>query len=179
LKEGMAAYFTVDAYPGKRFKGTIAQIRNAATNVQNVVTYDAVIKVDNDQLELRPGMTANVTITYAERDNVLAVPNAALRFHPPDWTPPNAGGGKGQHKRSQDEPKPVFIVKNEKAEPVMVHTGLSDGAVTELVDGDLHEGDAIAIDTQDGSAQGASSAKTSSPFGGGGGGGGGGGRRMF
>lgn len=172
LKEGMAAYFTVDAYPGKRFKGTIAQIRNAATNVQNVVTYDAVIKVENDQLELRPGMTANVTITYAERDNVLAVPNASLRFHPPDWTPPNAG--KGQHKKSQDETHTVFIVKNEKAAPVQLHTGLSDGAVTEIVDGDLHEGDEIATDTQDGSsAQAASSAK--SPFGGGGGGG----KRMF
>jgi HlyD family secretion protein len=183
LKEGMAAYFNVDAYPGKRFKGVIAQIRNAATNVQNVVTYDAVIKVENDQLELRPGMTANVTITYAERDNVLALPNAALRFHPPDWTPPahkgqgQGQGGGGHHKPQADEARTVFIVKNEKAEPVTVHTGLTDGAVTEIVDGDLHDGDAIAIDTQDGAAQSASSAKTASPFGGGGGAGGA--RRMF
>jgi HlyD family secretion protein len=178
LKEGMAAYFNVDAYPGKRFKGIIAQIRNSATNVQNVVTYDAVIKVENDQLELRPGMTANVTITYAERDGVLALPNAALRFHPPDWTPPShKGQGQGQgghHKPQADEPRTVFIVKNEKAEPVVIHAGLTDGAVTEIVDGDLHEGDAIAIDTQDANTP-AGSPSAKSPFGGGGGGG----RRMF
>ena len=178
LKEGMSAYFTVDAYPGKRFKGTIAQIRNAATNVQNVVTYDAVIKVDNDQLELRPGMTANVTITYAERDNVLAVPNAALRFHPADWTPP--ASQKGQHKKGQqaDETRTVFIVKNDKAEPITLHSGLSDGAVTEIVDGDLHEGDLIAIDTQQEGATPQPATTAKNPFGGGGGGGGGG-RRGF
>src|SRR5512137_1056438 len=83
LKAGMPASFTVDAYPGETFRGTVRQIRNAPQTVQNVVTYDAVIDVDNPDLKLKPGMTANVTFVYAEKDDVLRVPNAALRFKPP------------------------------------------------------------------------------------------------
>jgi HlyD family secretion protein len=83
LEQGMSAFFTVDAYPGQRFRGTISQIRNAATTVSNVVTYDAVIDVDNGDLRLRPGMTANATVIYAEKRDVLAVANSALRFKPP------------------------------------------------------------------------------------------------
>ncbi len=83
LEAGQQARFTVDAFPGRTFRGTIAQIRNAAQTLQNVVTYDAVIAVDNTDLKLRPGMTANVTIIYDQRDNALAVPNAALRFRMP------------------------------------------------------------------------------------------------
>ena len=83
LEQGMAATFTVDAFPGQRFRGKVAQIRNAAQTVQNVVTYDAVIEVDNADLKLRPGMTATVTIVWAEKEDVLAIPNAALRFKPP------------------------------------------------------------------------------------------------
>lgn len=83
LTAGMKATFTVDAFPGQRFQGSIVQIRNAATTVQNVVTYSAIIEFDNSELKLRPGMTASVTITYSERNDVLAVPNAALRFSPP------------------------------------------------------------------------------------------------
>ena len=83
LEANMPATFTVDAFPGQRFKGKISQIRNAAQTLQNVVTYDAVIDVDNGDLKLRPGMTANVTVTYAQRDEVIAVPNSALRFRPP------------------------------------------------------------------------------------------------
>jgi len=82
LTSGMDATFFVDAFPGERFKGKVRQIRNAAQNVQNVVTYDAVIDVDNSDLRLRPGMTANVNFVFANRDNVLRVPNAALRYRP-------------------------------------------------------------------------------------------------
>jgi HlyD family secretion protein len=82
LTAGMEATFVVDAYPGERFKGKVRQIRNAAQTVQNVVTYDAVIDVDNGELKLRPGMTANVNFIFASRDSVLRVPNAALRFRP-------------------------------------------------------------------------------------------------
>ena len=82
LHAGMKATFTVDAFPGQRFTGKVRQIRNAAQTVQNVVTYDAVIDVDNPRLELRPGMTANVTFIYADRQDVLRIPNAALRFQP-------------------------------------------------------------------------------------------------
>ncbi|MFO0760374.1 MAG: efflux RND transporter periplasmic adaptor subunit [Byssovorax sp.] len=91
LAPGMAATFMVDAYPNERFKGTIRQIRNAPQTMQNVVTYDAVIDVANLDLKLKPGMTANVTVIYADKDGVLALPNAALRFRPP---PQLAGSGK-------------------------------------------------------------------------------------
>src|SRR5512136_479710 len=83
LRPGMAATFTVDAYPSEVFRGVVRQIRNAPQTVQNVVTYDAVIDVENPELKLKPGMTANVTFVYAEKEDVLRVPNAALRFKPP------------------------------------------------------------------------------------------------
>lgn len=83
LQEGMHARFTVDAFPGQSFHGKVGSIRNAPQTVQNVVTYDAVIDVDNADLKLRPGMTATVTVAYAEREEAVAVPNAAFRFKPP------------------------------------------------------------------------------------------------
>jgi HlyD family secretion protein len=83
LQAGMDATFTVDAFPGQTFKGAVSQIRNSSTTVQNVVTYDAVIDLENARLMLRPGMTATVTVNYAERPDAIAVSNAALRFHPP------------------------------------------------------------------------------------------------
>src|SRR6476620_8393934 len=83
ITEGKDASFTVDAYPGVPFAGTIRQVRLAPIAVQNVVTYNVVIGVDNKDLRLKPGMTANVSIVVAQRDNVLKVPNAALRFVPP------------------------------------------------------------------------------------------------
>lgn len=83
LEAGMAATFTVDAYPGEVFAGTVRQVRNSPQTVQNVVTYDAVVDVGNPELKLRPGMTATVTFVYAEKDDVVRVPNAALRFRAP------------------------------------------------------------------------------------------------
>ena len=82
LKPGMRVSFTVDAYPGEPFRGSIRDIRNAPQVVQNVVTYDAVIDVANDELKLKPGMTATVSIVTDRRRDVLAVPNTALRFRP-------------------------------------------------------------------------------------------------
>src|SRR5262249_34837193 len=82
IREGIAANFTVDAYPGATFGGQISQIRLNAQTLQNVVTYTAVINVSNPEEKLMPGMTANVTIPVAKRDDVLMVPNAALRFKP-------------------------------------------------------------------------------------------------
>ncbi len=90
LQTGMDVSFTVDAYPGQKFHAKVGQIRNAAQTLQNVVTYDAVIDVDNPDLKLRPGMTANATIVYAESRGVLAVPNAALRFRPPEGSVPSS-----------------------------------------------------------------------------------------
>jgi HlyD family secretion protein len=102
LAAGMDATFVVDAFPGERFKGKVRQIRNAAQTLQNVVTYDAVIDVDNAELKLRPGMTANVNFVFANREDVLRIPNAALRFRPSpdvlaalklDAKPARIGGG--------------------------------------------------------------------------------------
>ena len=156
LEEGMPAYFTVDAYPGERFKGKISQIRNSATTVSNVVTYDAVIDVDNVDLRLRPGMTANATVTYADKKDVLAVPNAALRFKPPPEAnipkpaasesavrrPRDASGGPGgggaRQGRGARERTPSRSGPSTAATPVQVSikTGLSDGAYTEIVTAD-------------------------------------------
>lgn len=91
LKPGMRVSFTVDAYPGEQFRGSIRDIRNAPQVVQNVVTYDAVIDISNDDLKLKPGMTATVSVVTDRRHDVLAVPNAALRFKPDNY---NAGAGQ-------------------------------------------------------------------------------------
>src|ERR687887_1149314 len=105
LRPGMPAIFTVGAFPGERFKGTVRQIRNAPQSVLGVVSYDAVIDATNPDLKLRPGMTATVTLIYAEKDDALRVPNAALRFRPPtelsakfaaDGTKPNPTGAQAQ-----------------------------------------------------------------------------------
>ncbi len=102
LHDAMEATFLVDAYPNEKFLGRIRQIRNAPQTVQNVVTYDAVIDVANPDLKLKPGMTANSTVVYAERQDALRVPNAALRFRPPPemlallgGAHPHAGPGRG------------------------------------------------------------------------------------
>ncbi|HTQ47401.1 MAG TPA: efflux RND transporter periplasmic adaptor subunit [Polyangiaceae bacterium] len=178
LQVGMKTYFTVDSFPGQRFLGTIRQIRNAATTVQNVVTYDAVIDVDNTDLRLRPGMTANVTIVYAERKDALAVPNAALRFRPPSASgggggSPSPAGTGGRHgprgagsAASADpaapEAKTIWVLRGGSPQSVNVHIGLTDGTVTEVVDG-LSEGDPVIVDVDsgDGTASTPSSTSTS------------------
>ena len=104
LKPEMRVTFTVDAYPGDPFRGRIRDIRNAPQVVQNVVTYDAVIDVDNPDLKLKPGMTATVSVVTDRRNDVLAVPNAALRFRPEGVPPPGAAGASrqgGERQRSQ------------------------------------------------------------------------------
>jgi HlyD family secretion protein len=87
IVEGQEVTFTVDAYPERTFQGSVTQVRNSPTTVNNVVTYDCVIGVTNADLKLKPGMTANVSISVAHRDNALTIPNGALRFRPPDSLP--------------------------------------------------------------------------------------------
>ncbi|HEY4117811.1 MAG TPA: efflux RND transporter periplasmic adaptor subunit [Byssovorax sp.] len=143
VREGMSATFTVDAYPGKLFEGRVRQVRDAATTVQNVVTYDAVIDVDNTAGLLRPGMTASASFVYAERADALRIPNAALRFKPdpatvqgmrgrPGSTVAQAGG-EGLHA---DE-RVVWVEAAGRAEPRVVVIGISDGRSTEVVSGPL------------------------------------------
>jgi HlyD family secretion protein len=170
LQVGMKTFFTVDSFPGQRFLGKIRQIRNAATTVQNVVTYDAVIDVDNTDLRLRPGMTANVTVVYAERQGALAASNAALRFRaPPSLAGSAAAGGSNDHRGARGgggtkaddatETRTLWVVRGGAPESITVHTGLTDGTVTEIVDGALREGDQIVVDST--SADGSPPANTS------------------
>ncbi len=140
LRPGMPTSFNVDAFPGETFKGVIRQIRNAPQSVQNVVTYDAVIDVDNSDLRLRPGMTANVTFTYAQKEDALRLPNAALRFRPPAEISASA-------PRPERDRRIVWLLRDGKPRPITIRTGLSDGSVTEIAEGDLHEGDPLITET--------------------------------
>ena len=105
LAPGMPATFVVDAYPDERFKGVIRQIRDAPQTLQNVVTYDAVIDVDNPDHRLKPGMTANVTFVYAAHKGVLRIPSAALRFLPPPQLLAEQGLAPPVKKHKKDKPK--------------------------------------------------------------------------
>ena len=107
VEQAKGVQFTVDAFPDKEFEGTIRQLRLNPVSAQNVVTYNVVIDVANPEQKLKPGMTANLTITIDERNNVLKVPNSALRFTPQDAngqrTGAGAGGGQGQGRRRQQQ----------------------------------------------------------------------------
>ncbi len=96
--KGQTVVFTVDAWPGKTFTGVVSQVRNAPIITQNVVTYDVVILVDNQELLLKPGMTANVTIQVKKFENILKIPNAAMRYRPADKSKEPAGGTAGKKK---------------------------------------------------------------------------------
>jgi HlyD family secretion protein len=131
--------FTVDAFPADTFTGRISQIRLAPQAMQNVVTYTAVIDVPNPELKLRPGMTANVTATVAERNDVLVVPASALRFRP-------EGATEAQPRRRAGAT--LWKVEGEHLTPVSVRPGLSDGSVVEIAGGEIKEGDRIAVPVQ-------------------------------
>jgi HlyD family secretion protein len=135
VQEGQAARFTVDAYPGQTFDGTIRQVREAATTSNNVVTYAAVIDAANPDGKLRQGMTATVTIVNASRDGVLRIPNAALRFKP-DASP--------AQPRDPGKSATVFKLVNGKPVPVSVQLGIADAQRTEVTDG-LAEGDQVVV----------------------------------
>ena len=140
VRANQPATFTVDAYPGRTFTGNVTSIRKAPINVQNVITYDAVIGVSNSDLKLFPGMTANVKILVNQRVNVLKVSNAALRYQPASETAA-AGGDKGA---APD--KAVWMLDaNDKPQRVVVTTGESDGTYTEVVKGGLKDGDRVIV----------------------------------
>ena len=164
ITEGKPATFVVDAYPNQVFRGAIRQVRNAPITVQNVVTYNVVIGVDNTDLRLRPGMTANVSIIVASRENVLRVPNPALRFKPTLLVQGDDKAGSSQvlaaDKRDggrkgglpgaggrDAKVKPTVWQPDPQGEPttVEVKTGITDGTYTELVEGELKEGDEVIV----------------------------------
>ncbi|MEW6721481.1 MAG: efflux RND transporter periplasmic adaptor subunit [Thermodesulfobacteriota bacterium] len=142
---GQPVIFTVDAWPERSFTGIVAQVRNAPIVTQNVVTYNVVIHVDNRDLLLKPGMTANVTILVKKYENVLKVPNPALRFRPADKA--DGGGGRPAARRQDAPSQRVYrIGPDGKPAAVPVKTGVSDGTFTALLEGDLKEGDELIVD---------------------------------
>jgi HlyD family secretion protein len=169
VKVGQDVDFTVDAFPTQTFHGKVVQVRNAPITVQNVVTYDTVIGVSNPDLKLKPGMTANVSIIAVRKDNVLQIKNAALRYRPADAgatemasrSPWRGGRGTGlaaaapgalEHRepgsaktsgreRTTSE-RTVYVLSGSQPKPVQIKTGISDGVVTEVVEG-LKEGDPV------------------------------------
>jgi HlyD family secretion protein len=133
VAEGKPANFRVDAYPKQFFEGTVTQVRNAPISIQNVVTYDVVITVDNQDLKLKPGMTANVTIVTAKKDNPLRVPNGALRFRMP--------GVPVDRKVTQ-----VWVMDQAKqVHQAVITTGIADSLSTEIAEGVLKEGDQVIL----------------------------------
>ena len=139
VASGQDVEFTVDSYPDITFHGNVSQVRNAPISVENVVTYDVVIKVDNPELKLKPGMTANVSIILMKKSGVLKIPNAALRLN--------------LTEREKGKPMPkgrgVWVLEKGKPQRVSVSTGISDGSYTELVSGNIREGQEIIVEYLD------------------------------
>jgi HlyD family secretion protein len=169
--------FTVDAFPARTFQGKVVQVRNAPITVQNVVTYDTVIGVSNPDQKLKPGMTANVSIVAAHRDDVVKIPNSALRFRMPDQTPsaapkrdPSASGRGPGNKPGGNRPerrveRTVYVLASGSSKPtaVTIKTGISDGVTTEVLEG-LKDGDRVVTGMTE---SGAAPTPASNPFGGG------------
>ena len=165
--------FTVDAFPTRTFHGKVVQVRNAPITVQNVVTYDTVIGVDNPELKLKPGMTANVSIIIAHKDNVVQIKNAALRYRPPDAAaaqqqPRSTSSPSGQRPtgaRERRAERTVYVLSYGRPKPVQIKTGISDGIVTEVTEG-LKEGDRV-VTAELTSPDAPSSSPPTNPFSGG------------
>jgi len=166
IREGQDVSFTVDAHPNRRFRGKVHQVRNAPQIIQNVVTYDAVVRINNKEFLLKPGMTANVQFLVSEKEDVLTIPNMALRFKPPEEkseaqdllrqeqgraaprvgqrrTSRAGGGGGGEGTRVRQVK--VYVMKDAKAQPVEVQVGITDGSKTEVVAGSINENDPVII----------------------------------
>ncbi len=164
VKVGQPASFTVSAFPSRRFPAKITRVAYGSTITDNVVTYQTLLDVKNDDLSLRPGMTATSTITAVERKNVLLVPNAALRFTPQTSPTPQASGGimssvmprmprSGVRKTATGgTAKQVWVLRDGAPVAVNVSPGISDGRMTEITSGDLLEGMAVITDQRAGAA---------------------------
>jgi HlyD family secretion protein len=154
IRVGQSVQFTVDAYPDAQFPGKVSEIRNAPITVQNVVTYDVVVKVANPELKLKPGMTANVSIIIASEQGVLKIPNAALRFK---WNNDkasdrgkggaSAGGAPPAQAQEGQKRQGVWILEGQKPRRVPITAGISDGNYTAVLSGELKEGDHVIIES--------------------------------
>ena len=140
LHIGQVIHFTVDAFQQRKFAGTVKQVRLNPTIQENVVTYNVVAMVDNDDGTLLPGMTANIHFIVLQKNDVLRAPNAALRFQPKDTDSGNSG-----KVASPDNKSRVFLLSEGKPTPINVTTGATDGNYTEIISGDLKVGDKVII----------------------------------
>ena len=141
VREGQPATFTVDAYPEKVFPSRVLSLRNEPKTEQNVVTYEAVLEVDNGALLLRPGMTATAAIKSDVRKGVLTIPNAALRFTPPEVELDRQESGTAVRR--------VWVLEGQKPKAVVVRTGVSDGEHSELLSGNLPAGKPLLVDVKE------------------------------
>jgi len=150
IKEKNPATFTVEAYPDRSFAGSVVQVRQAPQTLQNVVTFDVIVAVSNPDLLLLPGMTATTRIVTAERDNVIRVPDQALRYVPAGAAvtapaqPAGAATRQGQ----------VWVLVNGKPVPVAATLGLDDDSFTEILGGELKVGDQVILSEQSGGGSG-------------------------
>ena len=165
IQVGQVAKFNVDAFPNTNFEGVVKQIRLNPTNTANVVTYDIVISVDNPDQKLLPGMTAYVNITFAKHDNVLLVPNAALRYRPKNEDTMMA---LKKEDKKMDKPKAeddglargkVYILKDNKPQMVRVKTSITNGKFTEIISSELKPNDLVITGDMMGDQKSGSSAQ--------------------
>lgn len=156
---GQTAHFTVDAYPDRNFDAKVTQVRYGSQTVSGVVTYKTILKVDNRDLLLRPGMTATAHIMVSEDKNALLVPNAALRFSPPATTAPKSSGSllsnlvprpssiaQNATQTPTDKEQRVWVLKDGQPEPINVVTGQTNGIMTTLTEGALQPGTPLITD---------------------------------
>ncbi|MBI5450680.1 MAG: efflux RND transporter periplasmic adaptor subunit [Gammaproteobacteria bacterium] len=171
IAEDQQAVFTVDAYPARSFAARIKQVRYAPQTVDGVVTYETVLTVDNTDLALRPGMTATADITVSRLQDVLLVPNTALRFTPPRPSGAQTSGGLlqrlivGGRPRRDDQasrrkavnghgrPQQVWVLKDGQPVAVTITTGVSDGRMTEVIDAPLPVGSQVVVDATTGASR--------------------------
>lgn len=136
VKEGQKVYFSVDSFPDETFEGVVTQVRNNPITTSNVVTYEVIISVDNKDMKIKPGMTANVEIITAEKNNALLVPNKALRFYITDE--------KGEVKRYSD--KGIWLMQKGQLTRLPITTGVSDDEQTEIISDKIKEGDLVVLE---------------------------------
>ena len=168
IKDGNKAYFTVDAFPNRNFQGKVSQVRQSPQTLQNVVTYDVVVSVDNADLTLKPGMTAASRVVTDERKDVLRVPSQALRFLPAGVTTRASGQRTGASTPGGQNAAPpsnqgaVYVLRDGVPVKVPVTVGLDDDSHAEIVKGDLKPGERVIITEQRGGAP--SKAPTAPPI---------------
>ncbi len=160
VQKGQKAMFSVSAYPNRTFEAVVTEVRYASTTVSGVVTYEAVLKVNNPDLSLRPGMTATADITVKKVENAIIIPSVALRFTPPaDENTVKSSGGSliskilprpptpvPKHRDETKRQQRVWILKNGQIVPVAITTGATNGGMTEVVAGDIQPGMEVVVD---------------------------------